>query len=232
MKKLHISLWGLFCLFALNAQGLSTETRSGTAQSRFYGAAQIGWGRRSGDRLFQIQDLNQNTFQISQDSPRTNSILLGIGVGYVHDFTLSSIAIEPYVNLTSGIQDKCVKSVGGDQHTIQLSRPWSAGIDVRPGLFVHKKAWRAFGLIGFDSGRFKLSWQDQSGNKLETQSSLSGFNVGMGVERHFRRVRLGIQVKGTLYGTKTISVSDDDGTYQAKTSPRILAVSLRLVAPF
>lgn len=232
MRKLRILLLGSLCSPALSAGGIPTVSKPDTAQSRFYGVAQIGWGRRSGDRLFQIKDFSQNTFQISQDAPRASSILLGIGVGYMHHLTHFSLAVDSYVNLTPGIQDKCVKSVGGDQHTIQLNRPWSAGIDVKPGLFVHKQTWRAFGLIGFDSGRFMLSWQDQSGDKLETQSSLSGLNVGMGVERHFQNVHFGIQIKETLYASKTISVSDNDGTYQAKTSPRILAVSLRLVVPF
>lgn len=192
----------------------------------------IGGAHLSGTNTFQAQDLVDKSVQyVLPEKPlSTTSLGLGAFFGYVHPFSSWTLGTELSALCAPGQKHTQTHTINDYKQQATLTQTWEIGLCAKPGFFLQNNRLHLYLPIGVTMSSWRFAWQEEGGPENKMSSSLFGVCVGAGAAWFIKpRVwSVGLDVRSSFYGEKTLEMKDKDSFMRAKLKPRILNAAIRV----
>ena len=160
-------------------------------------------------------------------------------LGYLYRLPDTDIVIglEPFAGYNDNKDNASGLIITSDEEsrvTAQVKRTWNLGFLARLG-YVFCDSYMLYAVAGPDWGQFKYDWRESyfNDNKANDCKWLTGIRYGIGLEREFDYIRVGVQATMTNYKNSTLHSLEADGdTVSTKIKPDFLTIGIRVSYPF
>lgn len=224
----------VMCSFSLSA--LASLHQSGVYLGTSFGVSQLS-GKRTdsisdgtttltifNDKTMDDTSLEANLFAGYRYSPSQTNLVFSIE-GF---FTFGPFENKVYRDVLDGTPAPFAQAI----QLATLKRSWGYGLASRVGYIVHPSVM-PYLLIGVQRDRFTYESIGSTATSSLKRKTLTGLDLGGGVETCFKGVKTALEFKYTRYQKTTFDGRDQIGDLAyANTRPKAISLSLRFVYVF
>lgn len=237
MKKVYLFLLGTLASSLTQATAPHTCFNSG-----MYVGGALNFEHMDGHRTDDIQGMRNNIsyakVYANDIGMKDNSFGGEAYLGYLYRLPDTNIVLglEPFVGYNDNKDNVSALLAANELSRVaaQVKRKWNLGFLARLG-YVFCDSYMVYAVAGPDWGQFKYDWREShfDDNKASNHKWLTGLRYGIGIEKEFEYIRVGVQATMTNYKSSTLHSLEADGdTVSARINPDVLTVGIRVSFPF
>ncbi len=137
------------------------------------------------------------------------------------------LAFEPYVSF-SGFNSKTGSSTPNASESRTIKSKYAVGADFKTG-YKFTPVDSAYLSLGAEAREVSFNFKATGGNDKTARRNLMGISYGVGYERSFGKIAVGVDFKHKIYNNSSLSVTTDNGAIiKTKIKPQVFATMLTL----
>jgi len=155
------------------------------------------------------------------------AIDLSFGAQYNLPNSKFFLAFEPYISF-SGLYSKTGSSIPNASESRTIRSKYAAGADFKTG-YKFTPVDSGYLSLGAEVRKVSFNFKATGGNDETARKNLMGISYGVGYERSFGNISVGIDFKHKIYKNSSLSITTDNGAViKTKVKPQVFATMLTM----